>query len=540
MIFKINRLSKENIYANNQPKEQGANRYAVPMTSEKDCYIKRNKANDKKFSASVALKNFGIGLASPITTMFSSPKNFLFGAGMVAGSIALVTATGGAAAPILVAAGIAMGAVQATDAVVKIASAKNGDDVEEAFYDIGGATSTIGLSAWGAKGSLKQANVCTEGLDVIKATKKCFTSAPDLVGESLEVFKSGYYKTNISNAIRTVKQPAILKQYARELYKEGEANFEYSFQKLKDALPEKYSKLLKGRNKGELSIYEKMVKERTVKINEDIAKAQKRSDLSPEAKQQKIDELLADRERIKNDPKFAKEKVEDLFGARMTLDDVSPENIEEFVCALEKAMENGDIEILEIENYRGANENFKGENKYYFKKSQVERLVDASGDAKYKNDHKHAGYTAVQLKIRPKGGRVFELQIRGKEIDAFADVEHIPYDLRQGKDIANGNNKAGILLSKVQKAIKGLDEATYSKYKKYIYDNYVYAQALEYGKTAAKPILPEGIDPILGYKSLKALYKETKAYKSLGIKDPLDVYSQLAFISGVEGVFSEK
>ena len=540
MGLSVNRLSNENIYANYRARENNDGYSAVPMTSRRDSFSKKDKSNNKKFDFSEALKNFGQGLASPITSMFSSPKNFLMGAGMIAGSIALVVATGGAAAPILVAAGVGMGVVQAGGAVVKIAKAENGDDVEKAFFDVGGATSTIGLSLWGAKGSLKQANVCTEGLDTFAATKKCFTSSKDLAVESFDVFKSGYYKTNISNAIKTVKQPKILKKYAKDLYKDGEANFEYSFQKLKDALPEKYAELLKGRNKGELSIYEKMVKERTTVIDEKIAKAQKRTDLTAEAKQQKVDILLAQRKAIKNDPAFAKSLVEDLFGARMTFDDVSHANIEEFVASLEKAMAKGDIEILEIENYRGFNKDFKGENEFYFTKEQAERLVDASDGATFKNADKHAGYTATHLKIKPKGGKVFELQIRGKEIDAFADIEHIPYDLRQGKDIASGNNKAGILLSKVQKAVQNLDEATYSKYKQYIYDNYIYAQAVELGKPAVKPVLPEGIDPILGYKNLKALGTEAKAFKSLGIKNPLDLYSQIAFISGAQGVFNEK
>ena len=540
MGLSVNRLSNENNYENYRAKANTGGHSAVSMKGSDDCFIKEKESNDGKFSFSRAMKNFGEGLVSPITSLFSSPKDFVMGAGMIAGSIALVVATGGAAAPILVAAGVGMGVIQAGKAVVKIIDAKNGDDVEKAFYDVGGATSTIGLSLWGAKGSLKQANIKVGSMDTIAATKKCFTSSKDLAVESFDVFKSGYYKTNIANAVKTIKQPSILKKYARELYKEGEANFEYSFQKLKDALPKKFADLLKGRHKGELSIYEKMVKERTVTIDDRIAKAKKRTDWSDEVKQQAVEELLAERKQIKTDPDFAKAVVEDLFGARMTLDDVSPANIEEFVTALTEAMKKGDIEIFEIENYRGYNKNFKGENEFYFTEEQVSRLDKVSGKSTYKNAPKHAGYSAVQLKIKPKGGRVFELQIRGKEVDAFADIEHIPYDLRQGKDIANGNNKAGILLSKVRTAIKGLDEATYCKYKQFIYDNYIYAQAKELGKPAIKPTLPEGIDPILSAENLELLHKSTKGFKSGGIKNPLDLSSQLAFISGTQGVLNEQ
>ena len=540
MGLSVNKINNTNSSANNQSNGQAVSRYAVSMRGEDDSFVKKDKANNNKFDFSEALKNFGEGLVSPVTSMFSSPKAFLAGAGMVAGSIALVVATGGAAAPILVAAGVVMGVVQVAEATAKIVRAENGDDVEKAFFDVGGATSTIGLSAWGAKGSLKQANVCVEGMGSIKATQKSFASLPEMVMESFEVFKSGYYKTNITNAIKTIKQPSSLKQYSRELAKEGELGFEYSFNKLKEALPAKFSKLLKGRSKGELSIYEKMVKEATFKIDENIAAVKKRTDLSSKVKQEDIKALLAERARIKNDSAFAKSKIEDLYGARMTFDDASPAMMEEFVNVLCEAMKKGDIEILEIENYRAFNKKFKGENEFYFTPDQVETMADISGKARFENKPKTAGYTAVNMKIKPKGGKVIELQIRGKEVDAFADIEHIPYDLRQGKDIAKGNNHAGIKLSKIRNAVKKLDDKMFDKYQKYIYDNYIYAQAKELGKSAQKPILPDGIDPILSVENLEILASGTKGFAACSIKNAFDLYSQLAFISGAQGVFNEK
>ena len=52
--------------------------------------------------------------------------------------------------------------------------------------------------------------------------------------------------------------------------------------------------------------------------------------------------------------------VEDNYGARLV--ESSPEKMNKIVAALEKATKDGKIEILEIENYRGANSEFLNSN----------------------------------------------------------------------------------------------------------------------------------------------------------------------------------
>ena len=50
---------------------------------------------------------------------------------------------------------------------------------------------------------------------------------------------------------------------------------------------------------------------------------------------------------------------------------------------------------------------------------------------------KDSGYTSTQMNTKHnlKSGQTGngELQIRGTEVNGFADVEHIPYDIRTGK-----------------------------------------------------------------------------------------------------------
>ena len=75
------------------------------------------------------------------------------------------------------------------EAVYEIANAQNSQDIENAFYDFGGATSTIGLSIVGAKPSLKQAGIAYAMGQVVDLIANGFKNVhiytmnkPDIVG----------------------------------------------------------------------------------------------------------------------------------------------------------------------------------------------------------------------------------------------------------------------------------------------------------------------------------------------------------------------
>jgi hypothetical protein len=530
----INKISN-NIYEKNQNKKPD-NIY-VPMQGNNSLTNNTDKTQDRKFSTSEALKNFAKGMISPVTSMFSSMKNFAIGAGMIAGSALLLAATGGAAAPLLVVTGVSMGLIQAGGAAYKITKAKNGDDVEKAFYDIGGATSVIGLSVLGAKSSLKQANLEIDGLSSLSSVRTCFTSVKKLSQENFNVFKSGYYRVNLSNTFKFLAQPKSLRQFSNELFKEGQENFLSTFDNLKNALPKEFRPYLRGRSKCELSIYEKLIKERTSGFRNKIEKIQNVSEFSEEIKQQKIAQLLERTKKLATDKSLAKENVHDLYGMRLNLRDIGKESTDKIVNSLIEAIQKGDIKILEIENYRGANSNFSSWTKFYFSPAQIRKLQEVSSNPiEIVFQKKHSGYTATQMKIQSKNGAIMEFQIRGEHVHDLAKIEHIPYDLRQGKDIAKGNNQIGIILTKVQKAIKQLNEKQFVEYERYIYENYVYAQAQEFGKPAIKPPLPEGMNPVLSVESLTDLYQQAKSLSPGGIELPFNVYSQAAFITGAQNL----
>ncbi|MBQ3641390.1 hypothetical protein II906_05660 [bacterium] len=158
--------------------------------------------DDGKISFKDKLKNFAKGIVSPITTMFSSPKNFLIGAGMIAGGALLMVATGGAAAPALVALGVAGGAVQLGVGAYKAHNAKTDAEAEQAWQGIGAGTSAIAMSVAGSKAALKGAGVDTKGMGFLRATAECFKQAPKSVSNSVTAFKSGEALLNVKNVFK--------------------------------------------------------------------------------------------------------------------------------------------------------------------------------------------------------------------------------------------------------------------------------------------------------------------------------------------------
>ena len=176
----------------------------APSTDTVELSAKKDySADDGKISFGDKLKNFGKGLISPVTNMFKSPKNFLIGAGMIIAGAALVVATGGAAAPVLVAAGVAGGAIQFGTSAVKAANAKTDAEAEQAWQGMGAGTSSVALSVAGAKTSLKAAGCVDDvsNMSALQATAQCFKAAPSQAVKSTQMFTSGQALTNLKAAV---------------------------------------------------------------------------------------------------------------------------------------------------------------------------------------------------------------------------------------------------------------------------------------------------------------------------------------------------
>ena len=107
------------------------------------------------------------------------------------------------------------------------------------------------------------------------------------------------------------------------------------------------------------------------------------------------------------------------------------------------------------------------EGKYSIDDEYVSKVVNKNAIYTDKGAEKASGYTSSQMNTKHKlsDGTVGngELQIRGTEVNAFADVEHIPYDIRQGKIKENDTKYSGIY-----SLIKGMNASTYKAYNEYL------------------------------------------------------------------------
>lgn len=100
---------------------------------------------------------------------------------------------------------------------------------------------------------------------------------------------------------------------------------------------------------------------------------------------------------------------------------------------------------------------------------------------------KSSGYTTTQanLKTNYTTGQMLadaEIQIRGKNVNNFAEIEHIPYDIRQGK-------KTEKIYDKIKTIMRGMSKESYEEYSKYLSDTYKYHRLSELGIEIPKPEL---------------------------------------------------
>lgn len=156
--------------------------------------------DDGKISFKEKVKNFGKGLIQPITTIFKSPKNILLTAAGIAAGAGLIAITGGAAAPVMVAAGLVGGGVQIGKGIYKQVNAKTDNEAKQAWQQMGTGTFTVGASAVGAKSALKASGTNTANMSMWASVKNCIKSAPKNIGKSVSNASS-----KISSAINAGK-----------------------------------------------------------------------------------------------------------------------------------------------------------------------------------------------------------------------------------------------------------------------------------------------------------------------------------------------
>ena len=116
------------------------------------------------------------------------------------------------------------------------------------------------------------------------------------------------------------------------------------------------------------------------------------------------------------------------------------------------------------------------------------------------------------MNIKHKNGAVSELQIRGKAINELAESEHIIYDLREGKDLINGNPEKAAILGDLPEIIKNIykdkDNQQQKLLSQYLTECYAYARKTELKEPVKKPVLPAGLDKQLDIDNIIRIHHE--------------------------------
>lgn len=199
----------------------------------------------------------------------------------------------------------------------------------------------------------------------------------------------------------------------------------------------------------------------------------------------------------------ARKQIGDLVGTRLVLDDISDANIQKIVDNICKGIESGKIKITEIHNYLNAS-------KPYFSQAQFEQIRTSAARRGYEiprleSEQKSlSGYVSAQMNVIHSLGTCGELQIRGKLMNKYGEIEHIPYDIRRGKNIGKNIPELEEFFKPVEDAVTKLKRNGLDKvYDDYILNCYKYLRKYETDKIKGAFKLPQFPKKLRGYEILK-------------------------------------
>ncbi len=241
-----------------------------------------------------------------------------------------------------------------------------------------------------------------------------------------------------------------------------------------------------------------------------------------------IERLQIQRENLINDFDTVKETVIDAYGARIVLNDVSPESMEKVYNDLINAIDNDLISLTDIENYAGSEltayftkEQVVGLRKHLIAKQQEASSIIPVDGRSFEDDAvvlKPNGYTTFQINIRHKNGIITEFQLRGSLLNDFAEAEHLRYDLTEGKNPAKKHPEFTDLLKPLEEANSKLAKPENNDlneaYSKYLKDYYEYVVLTEKNIFATKPKFPDGIDECLKVENLIEIHHKMEKIKA--------------------------
>lgn len=166
-------------------------------------------------------------------------------------------------------------------------------------------------------------------------------------------------------------------------------------------------------------------------------------------------------------------KMGDVMGFRIVLREHSPKNVEKVLKQLALAVKQGDLNIIEIENY------LLPDGRGYCSTKVLEKLasvcnpneLDINLTKKIKS-----GYPAIHIGIKTKEGYIGEIQIMGKDVEDVKDLDDWFYKILDHKPLKKKYKSAQ---TKIEKAIASLSSEQMNAFMQYRRDSFTRAFDLE-------------------------------------------------------------
>ena len=151
-------------------------------------------------------------------------------------------------------------------------------------------------------------------------------------------------------------------------------------------------------------------------------------------------------------------------------------------------------------------------------KEEVDGTKTVEKNPKATTKVRGSGYTAFQANFRTKNGFIFEGQWRGSIVDPFAEAEHVPYDIRTGKDIIGVHTELTNIYKPIIESLAGenkISDVMFDEHTNYLTEYYEYSRKTELGFEDGKnpPKFPAGLDTRLRAENLLLLHEYVEKIK---------------------------
>ncbi len=136
---------------------------------------------------------------------------------------------------------------------------------------------------------------------------------------------------------------------------------------------------------------------------------------------------------------YTKESVirnlHDLVGARIIIGNDENGAVDKVIDKLIQSVNESKLKIIEVENHMPPDKKYQ-----YVSQTKLRQLAHASADrygiiVPERITHDETAYTAIHLLVEFPDGITGEIQIIGKNVATFKELEDIPYKILQGKSV---------------------------------------------------------------------------------------------------------